>query len=51
MSTYYDIGVGGVMSEFCLVAALIVALDCLFLFTYFVSVLTLKLEVLSHLMS
>ena len=38
-------GIEGAMGEVCLVAAYILFFDCAFLLTYFVSVLTLKLEV------
>jgi len=37
-------GVHGVIGDFSLLAACIVAVDCFFLFTYFVAVLALKLE-------
>ncbi len=38
-------GIEGAMGDFCLVAAYIIFFDCAFMFTYFVSILTLKLEV------
>ena len=38
-------GMGGGVREFCFIAAFILAFDCLYLFTMYLSVLTLRLEV------
>jgi hydroxymethylglutaryl-CoA reductase (NADPH) len=42
-------GPKGIVADFCLLSSAIVAFDCLFLFTYFASILTLKVEVMLHL--
>jgi len=46
LASFY--GPTGIVADFCLLSSGIVAFDCLFLFTYFVSILTLKVEVTYH---
>lgn len=41
---FYALGVAGGMREFCFIAAFILMFDCIYLFSLFLSVLTLKME-------